>query len=49
MPKTDDGWTLDDTPMFTEEQWKQIQQLIADGKEEEAQKLIDEILKENNE
>ena len=45
MPKTKDGWTLDDTPDFTDEQWAQIQQLIAAGKVEEAQKLIDDILK----
>jgi hypothetical protein len=45
MPKTKDGWTLDDTPDFTPEQWAQIQQLIADGKQAEAQKMIDDILK----
>jgi len=44
MPKTDNGWTLNDTPDFTPEQWEEIQKLIADGKIEEAQKMIDEIL-----
>ena len=45
MPKTSTGWTLDDTPDFTDKQWAQIQQLIADGKQAEAQKMIDDILK----
>jgi len=48
MPETKDGgWLLDDSPTFTEEQWVQIQQLIKDGKQDEAQKLIDELLKAN--
>ena len=46
MPQTKDGgWILDDSPMFTPEQWAQIQQLLADGKEAEAQAMIDDILK----
>ncbi len=44
MPKTETGWTLDDTPDFTPEQWEEIQKLIADGKIEEAKKMIEEIL-----
>jgi len=44
MPKTKDGWTLDDSPDFTEKQWAEIQALIAAGKTDEAQKMIDEIL-----
>ena len=48
MPKTKDGWTLDDTPDFTPEQWAKIQELIAQGKAEEAQKMMDDILKERN-
>jgi hypothetical protein len=45
MPKTDDGgWLLDDSPIFTPEEWAQIQQLLKAGKKDEAQKMIDEIL-----
>jgi hypothetical protein len=44
MPKTKDGWTLDDSPDFTDEQWAKIQALIAAGKIEEAQKMIADIL-----
>ena len=45
MPKTKDGWTLDDTPMFTDEQWAEIQSLLAEGKQAEAEALISSILK----
>ena len=46
MPLNKDGsFTLDDSPMFTDEQWQRIQELIEQGKTEEAQALIDEILK----
>lgn len=45
MPKTKDGWTLDDSPMFTDKQWAEIQKLLSDGKKEEAQALIESILK----
>lgn len=45
MPKTKTGWTLDDTPDFTPEQWAKIQELIAQGKTKEAQDMADEILK----
>ena len=45
MPLNKDGsFTLDDTPMFTEEQWADIQALIKAGKTDEAQALIDKIL-----
>ena len=46
MPKTNDGWRLDDTPKPTKEQWDKIFELIVLGKKEEAQKMIDEIFME---
>ena len=48
MPKTSTGWLLDDSPMFTPEEWAQIQQLIKDGKDDEAAALMDKILKEKD-
>ena len=46
MPLNKNGsWTLDDRPMFTDKQWEKIQELIRQGKKEEAQALIDKILK----
>jgi len=44
MPKTNDGWTLDDSPDFTDAQLARIRKLIADGKQDEAERLIEEIL-----
>lgn len=48
MPKTKDGWTLDDSPIFTPEQWKEIQELIKLGKKEEAKKLLEKILSDQS-
>jgi len=45
MKKIKSGWMLDDTPLFTDKQWEDIQTLLDEGKTEEAQALIDEILK----
>ena len=44
MPKTETGWTLDDSPDFTPEQMAEIKKLIDDGREDEAQKLMEKIL-----
>ena len=46
MPKTNDGWTLDDSPDFTDAQMARIRKLVVDGKQDEADALIDKILAE---
>lgn len=49
MPKTNDGWTLDDSLDFTDIQMAKIRKLVAAGKQDEADKLIEEILTKKDE
>jgi len=46
MPKTKTGWTLDESALFTAKQWDSIKKLIQNGKIEEAQRIIEKVLKE---
>lgn len=45
MPETKNGFKLDDTTLLTAEQWAEVGQLIAAGKEDEARQYIVDIRK----
>lgn len=50
MPKNDNGsWTVDDSEMFTDEEFKIIRKMIKDNKKEKAEKIIKDILERNQE
>ena len=47
-PKTEDGWVLDDSLDFTDDQMAEIRRLIDAGKVEEAMKLAESIILEKD-
>jgi hypothetical protein len=44
MPKTKKGFVIDDSPLFTKEEWTHIQSLKLSGKDKEVKLYIHNIL-----